>query len=138
MLVDVREGPPAGHGGDLAVGEAGRAQGEVSALRVGEARECAQCFECLELVFDAQAAGEDGFPVAFDCEVLEVQLAALDRGEAVGLVDRDDVEPGEDGEAVGLAAYEDRPGGLAGVLDELRAAGDACETAIISAWWCRS
>ena len=124
VLVDVGEGASAGHGGDLAVGEAGHAQGEVAALAVGEGREGAQGFECLELVFDGHAAGEDGFPVAFDGEVLEVQFAALDRREAVGLVDGDDVEPGEDGGAVGLAAQEDRPGGLAGVLDQCGAAVD--------------
>jgi hypothetical protein len=52
------------------------------------------------------------------------RFAALDGREAVGHVDPDDVEPGEDGGAVGLAAHEARAGGLAGVLDELRAAVD--------------
>ena len=42
-------------------------------MAVGEGREGAQGFERLELVVDRDAAGEDGFPVAFDGEVLEVQ-----------------------------------------------------------------
>src|SRR5215210_4087557 len=73
VLVDVGVGASAGYGGDLAVGEAGHAQREVLALAVGQARERSQRFERLELVFDRHAAGEDGFPVAFDGDVLEVQ-----------------------------------------------------------------
>src|SRR5215211_3885993 len=62
VLVDVGVGASAGHGGDLAVAEAGHAQREVSALAVGKGREGAQGFEGVELVFDGHAAGEDGVP----------------------------------------------------------------------------
>src|SRR5215208_7372703 len=91
VLVDVGVGASAGHGGDLAVAEAAHAQREIAALAVGEGREGAQGFECLELVLDLHASGEDGLPVVFGGEVREVQFAAFDRREAVGLVDGDDV-----------------------------------------------
>ena len=62
----------------------------------------------------------------------------MDAAEAVGLVDGDDAQPGEDRGAVGLAAQHDRPGGLAGVFDQLARgvddAGDgALEIAVMAA-----
>jgi hypothetical protein len=70
-------------------------------------------------------------------EVLEVS-AAVSGGEAVGLVDGDDAQPSEDRGPVGLAAQQDRPGGLAGVFDQLArgvdGAGDgALKVAVVAA-----
>ena len=70
-------------------------------------------------------------------DVLEVRVAVA-AAEAVGLVDGDDAQPGEDRGAVGLAAQQDRPGGLAGVFDQLArgvdGAGDgALEVAVVAA-----
>jgi hypothetical protein len=52
-------------------------------------------------------------------------------------VDGDNAQPGEDRAAVGLAAQHDRPGGLAGVFDQLArgvdGAGDrALEAAVMA------
>ena len=56
---------------------------------------------------------------------------AFSGGEAVGLVDGDDAQPGEDRGAVGLAAQHDRPGGLAGVFDQFaRGVDDAGDGAL--------
>ena len=65
-------------------------------------------------------------------------VAALDRREAVGLVDGDDAQPGEDRDALGLGAQQDRPGGLAGVLDQLAGGvDDVRDGALRSRWWRR-
>jgi hypothetical protein len=58
------------------------------------------------------------FPSRRAAEVFEVRVAAFDGGEAVGLVDGHDEQPGEAGAASGLILNELRPGGLAGVLDQ--------------------
>jgi hypothetical protein len=69
--------------------------------------------------------------VLVDVEELEVSRTAVDGGEAVGLVDGDDAQPGEDRVAVGLGAQEGGPGRMAGVFDEFaRRAHDACDSAV--------
>jgi hypothetical protein len=63
--------------------------------------------------------GDHVVPVAaLGPQSFEARVASLDGRESVGLVDGDDAQPGEDRVAVWLGAQEDRPGRLAGVLDE--------------------
>jgi hypothetical protein len=52
-------------------------------------------------------------------QTLQARVAALDGREPVGLVNGHGPQPAEDRVAVGLAAEEDDPGGLAGVFDQL-------------------
>ena len=64
-------------------------------------------------------------------QALEMCVTAIDGGKAVGLVDGDDAQPGEDRVAVGLDAQEIGPGCLAGVFDELaRRAHDLRDRAV--------
>ena len=83
--------------------------------------------------------GDDGLPARRPSSVASRwTCAALRSREAVGLVDGDDAQPGEDRGALGLASQQDRPGGLAGVLDELArgvdGAGDgALQVAVVAA-----
>jgi hypothetical protein len=74
----------------------------------------------LDDVVDRGAVGDECLPALAVGEVLEVRVALLGAAKAVGLVDGDHAEPGEDGDAIRLAAQQDRPGGLAGVFDELK------------------
>jgi hypothetical protein len=94
VLVDVGVCASAGELGNLAVLVAGDEQGEVAALAVGEAGEGAQRLERRELVFEGDAARDEGLPGAVGGERLQVRLSSLERREPVGLVDGDDVEPG--------------------------------------------
>ena len=107
--------------------------------RSGSDAEDAQRLERLERVVERARVGDDLVPVAVRrAQPLEVRVASVDRREPVGLVDGDDAQPGEDRVALGLAAQQDRPRGLAGVLDELARrvddAGDgAVEVAVVAA-----
>ena len=104
-LVDVGERAPAGDRAAISlVAVAGDLEREVAALALGQRGERAERFEGLERVVERSRVGDDVVPVAARRrEALEVRVAALDRREAVGLVDGDDAQPGEDRVAVGLA-----------------------------------
>jgi hypothetical protein len=88
VFVDVGVGAAAGHLGDLAVAEAGNAEGEVLALARWEFGEASQCAAGFEGVVNRDRVGDDGVPSLAGGEVFEVRVT-VSGGEAVGLVDGD-------------------------------------------------
>jgi hypothetical protein len=102
VLVDVGVGTAARDLGDLAVAEASDEEGEIVALAGGELSEDAQGFAGFKRALDHFRAGDDLLPAHDRRDRLEVRVASFDRRQAVGLVNCDDAEPGEDGAALGL------------------------------------
>ena len=82
---------------DLLVAVAGDLEREVAALALGQRGQRAERLEGLERVVERARVGDHVVPVAvLGAEPLETRVAAVDRREPVGLVDRDDAQPGED------------------------------------------
>src|SRR4029453_19126356 len=94
-------------------------------------------FQRLERVLERVWVGDEVFAVAVGATAGESRFTAFDRREAVGLVDGDHAQPGEDRVAIGLGSQQDRPGALAGVLDQFARGVDgvrdgALEVAVVA------
>ena len=96
----------------------------------GELSEGAQCSAGFEGVVDLPLAGDEGFPSVFVGQILKMRFT-VSAAQAVCLVDGDDAKPEEGKGGARLASQQDRPGGLAGVFDQLaRGVDDASHCAL--------
>ncbi len=102
-------------------------------------RQALQCSAGRDGVVERVRVGDEVFAVAVvGAAAGELRFTARDRFEAVGLVDGDYAQPGEDRVAIRLGSEQDGPGGLAGVFDEFARGVDgvgdgAQEVAVVAA-----